>query len=300
MPLPNEGNNYDGASAGKMEGNYLMFHRFKTALATLIVLSVLVFTQTNPQAADTGEIKPGDKVGIQFTCRFPNGDIAASTSMAVAKDSSLHKSVVFLPRSNDDPVEVTVGQSAHLPFPAPFEDEIVARIAASIPGMTLGKKKTIEIRSERPANVPEKEQFLQLARIRHRPKEIRMTRDEFKSRQGKDPEVGAEYVLDPAIPGKVASVSETGVLIQFSAQPGSVVQTPFGEGTIRENGNQYEIAIGAIKGNLVRTQAFVGRISDVQDKMFTIDFGNPFGGEPLACEVKAERIAADTITKKAE
>ena len=100
------------------------------------------------------------------------------------------------------------------------------------------------------------------------------------------------------MPGKVASVSETEVLIRFSAQPGSVVETPFGKGTIRENENQFEIVSNAVKGTLVRTGPLVGRISGALDKMFTIDFGNPFGGETLACEVKAESIPQDKLTKK--
>jgi FKBP-type peptidyl-prolyl cis-trans isomerase 2 len=250
-------------------------------------------------AAEMDLIQPGDKVGIQFTCRFPNGEIAASTSSAVAKDSSLRKSLVYLPRSKDDPLEVTAGLSAATKsFPVPMLDEIVARIAASLPRMTLGKTRTIEIRSERPADVPEKEQFLQLARIRELPKEIRMTGDEYKSRTGKDPEVGAEYALDPLLPAKVASVSQNEVLIRSSAQPGSVVETPFGKGTILENGNQVEIVIEAAAGTLVRMGPVVGRISDAQDKMFTIDFGNPFGGEPLTCEVKVEPISQDKLSKK--
>ncbi len=85
----------------------------------------------NLPAAETGLVKPGDKVGIQFTCRFKNGEIAASTSSAVAADTSLRKSAVFLPRSKDDPLEAVAGQSARdvniSNFPVPFLDEIVAR-----------------------------------------------------------------------------------------------------------------------------------------------------------------------------
>ncbi len=53
--------------------------------------------------------------------------------------------------------------------------------------MTMGKTRTIEIHSERPANVPEKDQFLEVVRVRQRPKEIRMTRDEYKSRTARTP-----------------------------------------------------------------------------------------------------------------
>jgi FKBP-type peptidyl-prolyl cis-trans isomerase 2 len=277
-----------------------MIHRIKFALVMLFFLTLSFFARyTDSPAAEKDAIKPGDKVGIQFTCRFPSGEIAASTSTAVAADSSLRKSRVFMPRSKDDPLEVTAGQSVGAKaFPVPFLDEIASRISMSIPGMKLGETRTIEIRSELPADVPEKERFLQMARIRQRPKEIRMTRDEYKSRTRKDPEVGAEYVLDPAIPGKVASVSENEVLIRFSAQPGSVVETPFGKGTIRENGNQLEIVIDAVKGTPVLTGPIVGRISDVQEKMFTIDYGHPFAGEPLTCEVKTEKVSEAKLSKE--
>jgi hypothetical protein len=113
-----------------------------------------------------------------------------------------------------------------------------------------------------------------------------MTRDEYMSRTGKEPQEGADYIVDPLIPGKVASVSENEVLIRFSVKPGSVVDTPFGKGTIRETEKSYEIVIDATVGRLVRTHGLVGRISEVKDRMFTIDYGHPFGGQTLMCDVK--------------
>ncbi len=277
-----------------------MVYRSQIVIATVIFLNLFfIFHCPVLPAAETDLVKPGDKVGIQFTCRFPNGEIAASTSSAVAKDSSLSKSAVYMPRSKDDPLEVTAGQSVGAKvFPVIFLDEIASRISMSIPGMKFGETRTIEIRSERPADVPEKDQFLQLSRIRQRPKEIRMTRDEYKSRTKKDPEVGAEYALEPDTPGKVASVSENEVVIRFSAQPGSVVDTPFGKGTIRENGNQLEIVIDVVKGTLVLTGPIIGRISDVQERMFTIDYGHPFAGEPLTCDVKTEKVSKAKLSKE--
>jgi FKBP-type peptidyl-prolyl cis-trans isomerase 2 len=269
-----------------------MFHRFRSLFGALLFASLFFFFhQAVLCAAEQDVIKPGDKVGVQFTCRFPNGEIAASTSTAVAKDTSLRKSAVYVPRSKDDPLEVTAGPNvAAKRFPVPFLDEIVARIAASLPGMTPGKTQTIEIRSERPTDVPEKEQFLELSRIRQWPKEIRMTRDEFKIRAGKDAEAGAECSLDPIMPGKVVSVTENEVLVQPAAKAGSEVETPLGKAIVHENGDKIEAVIEADKGTLVRMGPVVGRISDTKEETFTIDFGNPFGGGPLTCEVKAERI----------
>jgi FKBP-type peptidyl-prolyl cis-trans isomerase 2 len=286
----------------KLKGNSEMFHRFSFFFAVLLFLCLsFPYHHSDSLAVEKDAIKLGDKVGIQFTCRFPNGEIAASTSTAIEADPSQRKSVVFLPRSKDDPVKVTAGESfGAKTFPASFEDEMVSRISISLVGMTPGETRTMEIRSERPANVPEKEQFLQMALVRQRPKELTITRDEYKSRRGKEPEVGADYTLDPLIPGKVASVSENEVLVRFSAQPGTVVETPFGKGTIRENSNQYEIVIDAVKGRLVRTGPAVGCISDVQDRVFTVDYGHPFGGQPLSCEVRAENIGEEKLSKKGE
>ena len=140
-----------------------MFHRFSFFFAVLLFLCLLFpFHHSDSLAEETDAIKPGDKVGIEFTCRFQNGEIAASTSTAVAEDSSLRKSAVFLPASKNDPVEVVADQSARVnksSFPVAFEDEIAARIAGSLAGMKPGEARNIEIRSERPADVPEKEQL---------------------------------------------------------------------------------------------------------------------------------------------
>jgi len=272
-----------------------MNYRLEMFFLTLFFLSALLFSHCSDTfAAEASVIKPGDRAGIEFTCRFPNGDIAGSTSSAVASDSSLRKSPVYLPRSKDDPVEVVAGPvPSQRRFPVAFLDEIAVRIAAAIPGMQPGETRTMEIRSERPADTPEKDQFLQLARVRPRPKEIRMTREEYKSRTGKDPRVGAEYVIDHEFPTSVVSVSENEVVIHPAVKPGSVIDTTFGKATVRENGNQLEIVFDAVVGTLVRMGPIVGRISDAQDKVFTVDFGHPFAGEPLSCEVRTVEITGD-------
>ena len=139
-----------------------MVHRSKVIFAT-ILLSGLIFmphSEASP-AAKTGTIKAGDKVDIQFTCRFPDGKIAASTSTAVAKDRSLQKSPVFLPRSKDKPINVTAGKSyGPQHFPVAFENEIISQIAQSLVGMKTGQKESLEIRSKAPAGVQRKDQLL--------------------------------------------------------------------------------------------------------------------------------------------
>ena len=187
------------------------------ALRHKVLFGIAIFLCITPMircpgafAADADVVKPGDKVGIQFTCRFKNGEIASSTSTAVAKNSE-PKSSIFLPRSKDDPVAVTAEESSKIRQPhdfIAFEDEIIAQLAHSIAGMPMNGSKTIELHADRITGLSPKDEFLQLARVRVRPKEMKMTRDEFKARTGKEAAVGEEFKLGPEIPGKVASVSE--------------------------------------------------------------------------------------------
>jgi FKBP-type peptidyl-prolyl cis-trans isomerase 2 len=80
------------------------------------------------------------------------------------------------------------------------------------------------------------------------------------------------------------------VTVRLFTTPGAVIETPFGPGRVREEGQDYKMDIEARKGALVRAAAMTGRISDVDDKVITIDFGNPFGGETLLCDVTVEKI----------
>jgi len=246
-----------------------------------------------PWAAEM--VKAGDKVLIDCTCRLKNGEVAATTSGALARDPSVPKAPVFLPTQEYRAVLVVAGDGGGLPQ-APnlnresFEGEISRRLAPGLVGMAVGEKKTMELASEVPAGLKPDDRFLQMARVRQRAKEIRMSRDQYRFRTGKDPEVGQDFVLDPAIPGKVAAVTDTEVVVRFAAQPGQRVKTPFGAGVIRETEKNWEIVIDAREGDLVRSGPLVGRIVDVDERMIAIDYGHPFGGEKLTCDVTVDGV----------
>jgi FKBP-type peptidyl-prolyl cis-trans isomerase 2 len=156
--------------------------------------------------------------------------------------------------------------------------------------MAVGERRVLDVASGVPAGLKHEDRFIQMVRVRQRPKFVRMTPEEYKTRTRKDPQVDQPYVIDPVVPGKVASVGEKEVVIQFSAQPGQEVKTPLGKGVIRESEKHWEIVIDSKKGDLVRFGPMVGRIVDVDERMITIDCGHPFGGEALSCEVEVVSI----------
>ena len=243
-------------------------------------------------------IKPGDRVGVHFTCRLPNGEIASSTDKSVAENSALPKSAIFLASSGNDSIKLPTGSELDELRKKPvrgMEEEIISQLSDAVVGMNYGERRTMKLTA---ATVPVSEgdnHILQMARVRHRPKELHLSLADYKSRKHGDPLVGQDYTIDPAFPGKVAAVTENEVVVRFSAKAGDLVSTPFGKGVIRELDDSYEIEIDALKGSLVRSGPLVGRISAVDDRFISIDFANSFAGEELTCDVRAEKIAAEKI-----
>lgn len=269
-----------------------IINRMKKAAPVIFLLWLVLAGCAGPGTARL--VQPGDAVDIRFLCRLQNGDVVAATDKAVGQDNTIPKSSIFLSKVEDGPVSVTAGS----PLPKmpggkerAFEEEIVDRLAGIVVGMKVGETRQVDLTSEDlPERLPD-DYIIRLARIRERPKEMRMPIDEYRSRTSKSPEAGQEFVFDPAVPGGVEAVTPEEVVIRFSARPGDIVQTPLGPGTIKESENFYQIVIDARKGALVRTVHLVGRIVSVDEQFITIDYRHPFGGEPLICDLAVEKIA---------
>lgn len=238
-------------------------------------------------------MQPGDVADIRFLCKLKTGEIVAATDNSVGQQTALPKSALFLSRDKDDPVSVTAAVS--LPGPPTgrewaFEDEIINRLAGVVVGMREGERRTVNLTAEELPERRQEEYVIRVARVRERQKEMRMPGTDYRVRIGKSPEIGQPFVLDPAIPGKVQSVTQEEVVIRFFAQPGDVVPTPFGPGHIRESEEAYFIDIDARKGALVRSAHLAGRITNVTDKIITIDYRHPFGYEELICDLTVNRV----------
>lgn len=244
--------------------------------------------------AQEKRLKPGDAATVHYLCRLRSGDVVAATDRVA---ESQRKSNLYLQTEQTGPLSIEAINAADaVPVPATpyvqrsFNEEISHQLALAIVDMKEGDTRTAEIKGE---DVPEQEAskyIARLTRVRTRPKEMKMPKGDYEYRTKQSPEVGQVYSYDPDFPGRVESISDQEVTIRFSATPGAVIETPFGPGRIRDEGQDYKLDIDARKGALVRTGEMVGHISDVDDKAVTVDFGNPFGGETLLCEVTVKKI----------
>jgi FKBP-type peptidyl-prolyl cis-trans isomerase 2 len=233
---------------------------------------------------------------LHFTCRLKNGELAISTLEPVNRGDE-PKSAIFLARTTYEPIRVRAGGMPPRPDGKMrgFEEEVVEQLSRAAVGMREGESRDVELKAELPAGAKAAPAVLQMAKVRVRPKEYRMKRGDYQIRTGRIPEAGQAFSVDPLFPGRVVSVTDEEVLIVYAAEPGSVVSTPFGKAAIREDGPNYLVEIDAKRGDLVRSGAMIGRIVNVDEKSISVDYGHPFGHEPLMCRIKVE-----TVTKEAK
>jgi len=257
-------------------------------LAVVANFVAQVITVRAESQSEKGIVRSGAAVRVHFTCRLGNGETAISTYQALAKDTSIPKSTIFLERDRDTPIKLVAEKNPprpERPNMMGFESWLLYRLSSVLVGLTKGEKTTIEINAERLDEHEKGEHSIKMARIRQRPKEVRMTPEEYRNRTGKTPEPGQTYTIDPAFPGKVFSTTENEVLIGFNPENKTKVVTPLGEGAVKEHSDRFDVVINAQPGTLVRSGGIVGRIVNIDERFITIDYGHPFGGETLFCDV---------------
>jgi FKBP-type peptidyl-prolyl cis-trans isomerase 2 len=254
------------------------------ALAALVISGCATVESGQP-------VKAGDKVGIHFTCRLPNGEIAAETKPENEGEGRA-VSRIYIKRASVDPLVVEAGKGVPdvpNPFGKPFEDEIANRLAIAIVGMKQGETTSVELVAEHTPGLSLRDQYITMPATRKYPKEKKFTREEYKQRTGKDAEVDQPFAADPAFQGKVAGISGDEVLVRFSPKSNEF-DLPFGMATVTEKEDRYEAAIHAVKGNLVRSGPLVGRVIEADADSIKLDYGHPFGDETLKCGVKVESV----------
>ena len=244
---------------------------------------LFVFSTFGCSAGGRAVVTDDSVVSVQLTCRMPDGKVLMTTDESIALSD---RSRLYLARKENGPLRLTAGKVARdMGARGDLDVELANGVARSLVGMSSGEMKRVSITADPIPGPDGKPRLLPMARVRQRPREMKLSRKDFSSRFGKPPEIGAAVILDPAIPGAVSEITDTEVVVRFKATPGTEVETPFGTGVIREGKDAYEIVIGVREGAIVRTGPLLGRIVSVTDRMFTVDFTQPFAGEELTCDI---------------
>lgn len=238
-----------------------------------------------------GVVNKGDRVWVDYTCRLENGLVAMTTYEDIAENIS-SRSGIFVPFSEYGSESITAGdedQGQSFGKLKMFESEVSYRIAQAVVGMRVGKNYTVTLKSEAPPNLEPAERYMNLPRIRPRKKNQRLSHEYIKNKLGHEPVLGEKVFAYDGIKGTVKAMDDKFVTVYVEVKDGISADTPFGTIVVRDRDEQYyDCVIDAQVGHLVRTDTQIGRIIEVTNDRFTVDYGHPFGGEDLICDIVVE------------
>jgi FKBP-type peptidyl-prolyl cis-trans isomerase 2 len=266
----------------------------KTILTRIHIAAVMSLFMTGCAATtQTRVIDRGDLVQVHYTCGLKDGGIVDTTDEKTALDPDQQKSKLFKPSGQGyRPVLMRAGGEvagvARDERHRSLKGHIAVRLAERLLGLTTGETKTLELKSDLMPGLSQEDRFLTLARVWHYSKEEIVTRKHYEEAIGKAPEVGFQVPWREPFRAQVYEITDNFVKLNVSVPPDVDMETPFGLGKISDAGERWQVEVDAREGTLVRSGPLLGRIAEVGQDIFKVDFGYPFGNEPLFCDILAE------------
>ncbi|MHC1743861.1 MAG: hypothetical protein AB9873_12625 [Syntrophobacteraceae bacterium] len=197
-------------------------------------------------------------------------------------------SEILKPRNRSGPVVLTAKPYAAPEWSKlrPFEEEVLVRLAAELPGTRTGETREVILKSERRLDIPPQDTLLRLSRVLEREREKWITVESYKRVAGVGPEKGQLYGKEPDSSYTVEEIRDGQVKLVRRIVAGQRVLTPLGrKGIPRDTRNGLEIRIDVKPGELVRMGDLLGRVMRVTDDIIEVDFSDPFAEETLSCTV---------------
>jgi len=249
-----------------------------------------------------GDMTPVAKPQLDYTCRLETGEVLETTNREVAEDPSMTKARVFATRDQYGPRPAIKRQGSQEPVQDKkelrfFREVLEDKLSKATRGWKVGTARTVRVTAEEQLDVPENERTIRLARVKTVPKEMHIEKETFTQMTGSEAQVDETVYLHPEVKGKVVSVLDNEVVVVFAPVSDTPLDGPFGARQVVDKGDHWEIEIDAQVGRLVRAGPLLGRIAEVGQEMFRVDYSHPFGGETLECDVRVEAAPDDASEK---
>lgn len=237
------------------------------------------------------KVKAGEKIWLNFTCRA-EGQTVMTTMADVAADPADPKSAIFVPLKKYEPLQTQADlnptKHVSMQLAQAMEHEIEYQLAAAAVGAKVGQKRKVAVGAIVSPSLSEGERYFKFARVRTRPKEERFAYIDYLDQLG-DPKVGQYWPQELGVPARVVAVSNDDVTVRYEIKEGASIETEAGPGVLKDAGNNYEIHLQRKAGDVMRIGPLVGRVAEVNDTFIIIDFGHPFGGHTLGCDMVVVR-----------
>nr|WP_320191731.1 hypothetical protein [uncultured Desulfobacter sp.] len=256
-----------------------------------IILTALIMTfLTGCTALKSVEVvQEGRQVQVDYSCVTEAKELISTTLTSDIENSQIKKSNGFIEHDEYSAVDLTAGEEA----PGQWDDklkmvepEILTKISLQLPGMEIGKEKTIFIESEIPEGMKENNRYRVIKRVSKTPKIQSVPVDQFKSLYGdSEPAPGDIIRIEGKPIFKVLEVSAGHLKTEFIAQ-GSENDTPWGKAVNSIEGDMVVTTIESVPGTIVKTGPVIGEVSEITEDTIKVDYGHPFAGKTLTCRVK--------------
>ena len=257
-----------------------------------LIIIIIVSTLSGCSALGPVRVKQGDTAMVNYTCRLMSGEVVLTTREEIAGEKASH-AAIFIPFKKYGPTDLVAGGPDNYPRFGKlkmFEWEVAAQVARAIVGMKVGENNTIVLKADVPQGLDEEERYTTLGRVVRKEKDQKVALKVLKDKLGHAPAIGEQAFSFEGFVGTVKGIIDKEAIIHIEVQDGRIVDQPFGKGVIKDYPDHYDIITDAQEGHLVRTASQVGRIIKVTETTFTIDYGHPFGGEELMCDVQIESV----------
>ena len=238
-------------------------------------------------------VAPDDRVAIHYVCKNQDGQAVDANDPVMAAADGAPRSYVFRVSEEAEPLVVTAGrkddriEAVINRRPLGFREHLSFQLAEKVVGLNYGERFSVTLTAEEQKALHSGARYLSMARVRRRAKQQILQSEVYAQSMERQAAVGDEVPSFPGFVGKVASVTaDQVVVINLPETP--VMRTDFGPGRVVDQGDYYTIEMAVREGDLVRSGDNFGRIVAVRPKVFYVDFGHPYGGDALSCDIRIE------------
>lgn len=261
-------------------------HSASVCLICSLALSGCTTLSASPQHQ---RVQAGDRILIEYTCLTANGELAATSRKSVAADPAFPHSSLFAPLRNYLSGNVIAPEPAKcqpLNQDMAYEEMLERLMSCQAPGTPYDQPQSLTVEGSLIAGISGNERFLTMNRSFTENRQVTIPVSNYEKRFKTTPQPG--NTIDTGRPGlsaTVQAVENDKVTMRYNAESGAFKPSVFGTAIITQTDDTLEFKTDAKLNTIVRSNSMIGRISDVTDTTFVVDYGHSSGFTPLTCEV---------------
>lgn len=223
--------------------------------------------------------KEGDIVELQMTARFRDGSLLYTTDESVGNSTGIPKARTFKKPSYYGADAIIAGKTAP-----------INGLAKSVLGMTKGQEKQLVLPPKDAFGVRDPKRVVVMQRVQRVPGVFQVPVGEFAQRFGGEPVVGKALTIVPYFKSRIQNVTDTFVTLENRFSGTKELQEKFGQVVVQEIPDGVQISLIPTLGAEFGTSKQMGRIVNVDETSFTVDYNHPDAGKEIVLDFQITSV----------